>query len=604
MMLKMQEKKFAKETEYFLATTALEGFWDITKPMLFLAHWCRRFSRKSFWEPLNGKVIGSNWSYKQKGEAYHYCYDFDERLLAVLGERLNSLRGLDYSDRYWRIMIEPWLILYVNAMYDRYVRLRMALDQYPNLTTLGLADESFVTPRNAVEFVAYIAEDPYNLQLFTKMLKGLGFKFPQKSLAIAPHFSLGLQGAPKGKNILESVVRAVESPFLSRNTIALKNSYIPRKKLLSLFLKTYGKALPLKRRVIELPPLEIDKKMRTNLEGLLPGENEFEQLLVALLPLDLPQSLVEGYDQIKKEAERSYPKKLRAIFSANDWYYDEVFKHWAANAAENGVQLLGAQHGGNYGSLVHVSSATHELKITDRYYTWGWEFPEFSSKIVPMPATKFICRTPIGASNEKEGILFSASAEPRYLFQFPFDEDKINDYLRWLLRFLESIPLELRAKMRMRLFRDDFGWDMGERLLDSFPDLFLENWDMTFLESLKNCRLFVCDLPATTFAEALSVDKPTIMFWDPDANELLPEAEPYYDELRQAGILYNSPEVAARAAHAVYEDVESWWRNPELQTARRRFCDRFARLSTNAIDEWAKEFKMVAMGPGLKKPSG
>jgi len=176
--------------------------------------------------------------------------------------------------------------------------------------------------------------------------------------------------------------------------------------------------------------------------------------------------------------------------------------------------------------------------------------------------------------------------------------------LRWLLRFLESIPLELRAKMRMRLFRDDFGWDMGERLLDSFPDLFLENWDMTFLESLKNCRLFVCDLPATTFAEALSVDKPTIMFWDPDANELLPEAEPYYDELRQAGILYNSPEVAAQAAHAVYEDVESWWRNPELQTARRRFCDRFARLSTNAIDEWAKEFKMVAMGPGLKKPSG
>ena len=76
------------------------------------------------------------------------------------------------------------------------------------------------------------------------------------------------------------------------------------------------------------------------------------------------------------------------------------------------------------------------------------------------------------------------------------------------------------------------------------------------------------DYPGTTLAEVLAANIPTICFWDKQEWLLSPLAQPLFDQLRAAGILFSRPEDAAVALNAVFPDIEAWWHASERQRAR------------------------------------
>ena len=199
----------------------------------------------------------------------------------------------------------------------------------------------------------------------------------------------------------------------------------------------------------------------------------------------------------------------------------------------------------------------------------------------------------MAANNRKDGVLLATTSMPRYLLHLPFVVTGFEEYLAWQLRFIKALAPEVRKTIRVRLYQIDYGWDIEQRWKDHAPDVQFETWELPFVKSLRNARLFVCDHLSTTVAEALSANKPTILFWDREKTEVRPQARSYFDELRAAGILYDGPEPAAAAVHAAYPDVEAWWAAPHRQAAHRRFCDRFARTSPNAVGEWTNEFKQL-----------
>ena len=594
-----------ESSEYFLATTALEDFWDTSKPILFLGEWCKRYSRRSFWEPLGGITIENSWKDSQECLAtYVNVHAIYERLLKSLAGSLNEIHRLNYSERFWRVIIGPWLYFYVSVAYDRYTNLKKALALYPDITTIGITEDSYITPNDMFDFVQCVIDDPYNLQLYTKILNGLGLSFPRRDLKIESNSVVENESKPLWKASIVRFFKSLIRHIQNNGSIFLKNSYFSRDVELQLLWKTKGRVWPIIEKTTAIPAFQLNKQMRSLLQGSLPEENQFERILKDMLPMDIPYSYVEAFFAINKNAKQNYPSKPKILFSANAWYFDEAFKQWSALSAESGAMLLGTQHGGKYGSVANSSSETHELIITDQYYSWGWERPESTCKVIPLPATKLTGRRQIGASNEKDGIVFVTTSMPRYLRYITIIDSRFNEYLAWQIRFIDSITPSLKPSIRIRLYSEDYGWDMEERLVDRNPDIAFERGDVAFLDSLENARLYVCDHLSTTFAEALSANKPTILFWDPADNLLRPEAEPYYNELRLAGILYDTPEDAAAAVGEAYYDIERWWNDPDRQAIRLKFCDRFARTSPNAIDEWAAEFNQLASEATLKELIG
>lgn len=592
---------------YFLATTAIEEFWDTSKPILFLGEWCRRYSRKSYWEPLDGEVIASPWQNTQElYSACDYVSAVYERFLPVIGEALNSILKVNHNNRYWRIVLGPWLLLYIHSIYDRYMCLRSALDRYPNLTTTVLARDNWIIPEDTLEFFQLLREDSYNLQIYSRILSALDKSLPEKVLNVVatpldarkvnPSFTDRIKNTIGKKCII-----AISNALKEGHSIIFRGSYFSPFIEMQLVLKTYGKVWPLYAGLPGLDALNLNKNaevetntdVRNNLYYLLLND-EFERLVSHLLPLDLPLCFIEGIEELQQTDKKIYPHASKAIFSSVSWYYDEAFKRWAAAASERGCLLMGMQHGGNYGSRRYDQNADHEIEITDRYFTWGWDRPDASNKVISWFASKLSGRDAVSADNGKHGILFVGTSWPRYLFQFPYTTNRHEEYLLWQSRFLVSMNTRLLPQLRVRLHREDCGWDVAQRLQDAFPKINAESWDITFQQSLNDCRIYVCDQLSTTFLEALSADRPTILFWDPEINELKKEAQPYYDLLRTVGILFDTPEAAAAAVSAVYDDVESWWNEPERQKARKSFCRRFARTSSNSVDEWTKEFARIS----------
>ena len=142
----------------------------------------------------------------------------------------------------------------------------------------------------------------------------------------------------------------------------------------------------------------------------------------------------------------------------------------------------------------------------------------------------------------------------------------------------------------VRLYPEDYGWDMRARWQADAPDVTFEDSNRPFLDSLESCRLYVCDHLGTTFYQAMAANRPTMLFFDPELNPLLPDAQPAFDNLRAAGIVFDTPEAAAAAIALRYDDVETWWNAGPIQAARLAFCEKYAKASDGVLQEYADEF--------------
>lgn len=586
------------QEEYFLATTALEEFWDTSKPIVFLGEWCLLYERRIYWEALDGKLMNCPYTEANAtGETYTYTNRIYEQVLPQLSEALNAIHGKGYSVRHWRILIGPWLQLYISIVYDRYVYIKYSLEHYPSFTTIGLSEKSFVVPSDTLDFVCFASGDVYNLQLYTKLLKVLGKVFTSKEAEKPRNYVYDKLHLKNWKSkIFKFVVKTcIEINTKFSKAIFFKSTYFTAQVLMKLAAENIGRILPAVNQVTPPSRFVCDIEKRNALRYIKIEEAEFEQCLSAMLYEDIPQSFIEGFQAAENNAEKSYPRQVKAVFSANSWYYDELFKQWAAISSDAGVLLLGTQHGGIYGGMKHMPSEDHETAIVDFYYSWGWERKDCTAKVIPLPATKLIGRGKEGADNSKDGILWVATIAPRYhLIETPSLPKNFRDYLQWQKRFVDSLSPEVLREVRFRPHCEDHGWGIERRLTDCMPDIPIESWDVPFQASMKRCRLYVCDHLATTFAEALAANKPTILFCNPRTNPLRPEAQPYFDLLKNGGILFDEPEAAAMAVTVIYKDVEIWWNLPQRQEVIRIFCERFARTSTDDIALWSKELRRVS----------
>lgn len=603
-LYKKSAPSVASGNEQFLATTALEEFWDISRPMLFLSETCRRFSRKSVWENLDAQVIPSPYASMAEVEAaWHRAVALYEELLEELADAMNDIHGTNHGLRYWRIILGPWLLFYVHVHLDRYLRITHALSLHPELTTIGLAKDSYVTPRDSIELVNLCKTDLYNVQIYSQILSFLGKSLNCKDYKPDSEVRrLSKEKLTPKLFVLKSLNVFIKKATLftkDRPGVFLINSYFSPEVELKLFFRSGGGIRLVSRKPVQLSSCPVERDRRARIQGFLASGDNFRTYLKQVIPYDIPSAFVESFVGLNAEVEL-YPEKPSAIFSSNAYIFDEAFKVWAAKHAELGALLLYAQHGGNYGITRYLHQMDHEIAISDRYYTWGWPDAGFPGKVKPFSAAKLSGRSDVGADNRKQGILLAVTTYFRFLVQFPFIPELFEKYLCEQQLFIGSVDAILRSLLRVRMLAETLGWDLLERLKCAFPEVSIEQeGDCNFIDSLYKCRLFVADHISTTYIEALSANVPTIMFYDEATYPVKEEAVPSLDLLRKAGILFDTPEAAAETVNLIYSDVESWWNESSRQRLRKEFCNRYGRKSNDAVGECLRELGGILKNPTM-----
>jgi putative transferase (TIGR04331 family) len=579
----------------FLATTADQRYWKTGEKILFLSEGCKVYDQKHFWSKIDCQVLPYHWDDREKmHQDYQYLDRVYERYLPALAQRLNELHSTNHSLRYWRIIIGPWLNLFIGIIYDKYLSIQTAKNSgLVTNTWVSSAKSNDFLVTDLLDFQKRSFADTWNHFIYGEIIKSIE-GIPYETKEIQPFLTReDLSGFLPSSSHINKVAKFLFSHLFRLvpdgfNQIFITSSYLGFGNLARLQLSL--RQLP----YLFSPSIKMDDNAandlaRSEMDFEL-GENPFESLLDKFIPQSMPKVYVEGYAKAHARSIDVFPKRPKVIFYGGSIYSDEGFKFWAAYQAEQGAKLYGHQYGGGYGCLRWNSLESHEIKISDRYFSWGWLLKN-QPKVIPISAGKLANVKSKIRPNPEGSILWLGTSMPRYSYWMLsiFLGQKMLAHIKEHERFVGAVSPEARDLLLMRYYPCDYGWNEERRLADIYPSLKVCKGRKSMYEELSSSRLSIHSYNSTTFLETLSADFPTLLYWNSDFFELRESACLHFDILHRAGIFHNEPESVAKKVNEIYEDPLSWWLTPEIQDAKERFCRQFARTSDNWIAEWKEQ---------------
>jgi len=576
----------------FLVTTALEETWPAADvPILFLGEWCRLYSRKSEWEKRDAVVATYHWDDRVKLFAdYQYLQDFYERLLNDLTNQLNQIHNVNYSVRYWRILIGPWLGYFTQMLFDRWTSIQQAIGQYELSGTIVMSgqDETFV-PNDMADFNRLYVKDEWNHQLYAAILQKYTTVLSITRASQREESLIFTTARPvvtwksRLKRVLMDWYAKVIILFARDQDAFFLTTYLPTFRDEMRLQLSLGQA-PQRWNSVSAVKVAVDESQR---QWVVAGENRsaFEACARAMIPQQIPVVYLEGYDQlVVQTTDLPWPKQPKVIWVSNSYSVDDVFKAWAAKKVEHGSPLVIGQHGGHYGMGRWSFSENHETAISDCYLSWGWE-ESWKPKIKSVG--QLYAKRPLDVRHAVQpGALLVTCTMPRqsYHMYSTFVSSQWLDYFNDQCVFIQSLPITIRDALTVRLFRHDYGWDQVSRWRDLFPDLCLDNGNSNITDLIRNSRLYISTYNATTYLESFAMNVPTVIYWNPNHWELRDSAIPYFESLKSVGIFHETPEIAARHVAAIWDDVEAWWSSAEVQEVLVRFKRHYCYCPDNMLD--------------------
>jgi len=576
----------------FLATTAVEEFWDKNQKILFLGEWCKLYSRKGEWSKFDYEDMEFTWDKYRIEEAYNYCNGVYERMLIELTGKLNDLHRVDKDVQYYRIILGNWLIHFIHQLYDKYLMLKTAFEKYPELKTFLLDESQYYVPLDYSDFMYRLRDDRYELQMYTQILKELKYDFRSKKLKepIFQEYIYHINNSVKDR--LYSVIDKIQ---IGINTVFHKDCLTITAPYFSNGMKIRFLPYLLKRRfkyVFDDMKYEIkiyskvDLSLRNDVKPTS-IQDQFGAILSKIIFKNLPLLFLEGFKGFREKVLALPIKQSKAFFTANAMHSHYIFKFFIAERYKD-TKVLYAQHGGGYGiDKVNVMEE-YEKSVSNIFYTWGWSD---DGKARCIPHAKLFKRN---IMPKNKNVLFAMNCYPRYAYRFSFYpiSSMVFRYIDSSITFLKLVKSHTNLLIRLHPGDAGYKWFTKERIKDAGINFEFDTLK-SFKRQLENCYIFVSDHLGTTFLEALAINKPTIIFVNPDMAYLRDSAKPYFDKLTKVNVLHYSPHSAAEHLNSIYKNITEWWSDKKVQDARREFVDHYARISDNWMDEWAKEFERV-----------
>lgn len=580
----------------FLITTADERTWKFDRPVLFMGEWCRLYSRQHVWKHMDYLVaapLGVGPGERERNIAY--VQTLSDRLLAELGAALNAFHGKSHSLRYWHIVLGHWLQRYVAILYSRYFALEQALASHEVAGTIFFESANYsLASVDTRGLISASGDDVWNSVLSERILRFWGFENGEGGIVSLPVATTpATVGGSRGTNWRRRLSRSLANvlrQFRRERDAFVINSYLPRKKevLLQLALGQCPQVWT-SPEVVRVPPNPL---LREGFGLDADGHVGFEKFVRLLIGEVLPTCYLEGYGQLLDQVQSlRWPKHPKFIFTSNNFDTDEIFKTWSAHKVEQGYPYFVGQHGNNYGTLLG-SPKWPEMVTSDKFITWGWtdgssnKVPGFLFKVAGVKQ-KF---RPIdgGLLLVEYCVPLRITAYDSYFAHENYQEEQF--------RFAQTLPAEIQQKLtvRLHLYEMSRAWSDEQRWKDRMPSISVEASVTPIRELISQSRLVIYAYDSTGILETLALNIPTMCFWREGLDHLLPSAKPYYELLREAGILCDTPEQAAKHVAQIWDHVEDWWWSEKVQDARAAFCERYARVEKHPVRKLTELFTSSA----------
>lgn len=528
----------------------------------------------------------NNRKLKRDLKKIFFIYD---KFLNIFALKLNSIHGKKFSKRFWEILIWAWLYRFIIYYYDRWetvINLSKELKEKVIFRYFDFEEKDFIPGDTEDWCTLCVMNDDWNHWVYSKIIR--------KNLKIKSTLIKKLIIKPKKKFLYQN--------FANKNyATKASNHFLRYFQNNDIFAQNLGFSAkcPFRLKILFKKMGSIDKdifynfaqKIKINERNFLSEKessltSDFENFLVSQIKYNLPRIFLENFsDGLKKIDEQILPKKPKLIITSLDDIYNEPFKFYTAkNLDINNTKLFHLQHGGSYGSSDDYPIEKIQVKLADKFFSWGWQ--NNKKKITPS-----FCQKTIGykikQTKETKGLILPIldlglypgnihGGRPRTIYE-------IDRYIANLKIFFSNIRNDVKKVSAFKYLETE----------KIYPDYVLRSLKLSFKKTnffkstyptftyLKKYKLNVETVNSTGYLESFNLNLPTILIFDKTYCRIRKDSLKYFKSLEKAKILFYNPKEAANFINKHYYNIDEWWRSKEVQISLEKFVNKFARSSNN-----------------------
>ena len=527
---------------------------------------------------------------------YVYLKKFYEKSLDSLSKSLNEHHKKNYSKKFWRILIGPWLSSILFVIFERYYEIKSCYNKYKidQVNFLRINNNVNLIPIEIEDYLGHVHNILWNQYLYQEIISNL---FEKKKILYVD--GIVNKGFPKRiKSIKKTKINSLITKIFNFNPINkfynyfLSSTYLGMIDELKLSLKL--KQFPIFYEKKELLSIsKIDKETRNKIGKKNNLKNNFEKTLYKIAINKIPIYLLEDFKNLCRISKNlNYPNKPKVIFSSNFLWYDLVTMCYSAMKIENETKLIYGQHGGSYGINKIIFSEDHEIKISDRYISWGWK--KNNEKINNFGIISNTRKFSRKENSDKLLILFRLLNKYFFSMGSGDDTELAKDYISYCTSFFNNLSSEIRKNTVLRLQTNSADSDYTNEVLKNFSkkngNLKLSN--STFFSDCNNSKLIVNTCNSTPFLQTISLNFPSIVIWNKLNNPIRKEAIKYIGLLHKNKILFYDPKKAAKFINKIWEnDINEWWLSNKTQYAIKKFSEIFSKNNVNILSNLKDQIK-------------
>lgn len=525
---------------------------------------------------MNNSYFKGKYHWKNKEKLNNdsiYLRNLYKKNLLILSKKLNQFHNQNFSQRYWKILVGPWLKFFIDVVFDRYENERINNLNY-KIKYRSKNPKVFYREIDFNEFYSISNTDEWNDNLI-KLINGKDPIFIEskktKKLSLKNNFTLFFL------NFLRKI--------LNKN-ILISDIYISKSETFKLLIK---------KGLLPLFPPQIRLLKDNNWAHFL-GEYKytkiknninFETLIEKLIEVYIPLIYTDGFNNFRKSTLNYVGEIPRTVFTCIGYQHNEIFKLIAAETIRKGGKLIIGQHGGTFGLSKHNQMEEHQIEISDKFLSWGWNHKELKN-IKPFISLQ-LSSSKILKPNTNKKIINVMASTPRYfyaLFSLALGPEYL-DYLYKQKILSENLNNDISKNVYHRLNGDQFGWGAAQKLKNL--NLNICPYQESLTKTLSKYSLCISSYNATVALQTLSSNYPTLIYWPKDIFEIRNEAAKDIRNLSLVGIFHDNEDSISNILNKIYDDIPSWWRNKELQKARLKFCQKYANKNQNWMDFLMRE---------------
>lgn len=557
-------------TKKYLELPVFDRNYNLKKKIILFKKW------KSTHEKLN--------NIKKNVELYEY-------FLSELAILLNNYHNKNYSKKFWSIILGQWLFKFISSVSfkwnlikslkrNQYIFIKKKI-KYEDIIPLGIED-----------FVHIFNSNYWNHYIYTKIIEH--------------SFSKKIKIKNRGK-ILKNLERELIYKKLKHKNFKEKLSYLIQK--IFNFIFKDSKTLIFSTYLSNLQEIKLNFLVNKSLlyykvlrpYHLFKNKNLFKfhreknlklkfckQKLKNFLSTEIinsiPSAYLENFENVEKIVnEIPYPKSPKKIFTTLGINRNTLLDRYIATNIENGSSLILAQHGGVYFQHKNHFASDYELKISDKYFTWGKIKKKHTFPIGVIKNLK-------DKQKNSNRIILEVRKRSKYEGELKtdsgfFESEKYNKSLSNFFSLIKNN--KITQKLYIKLHERKSLWHEKEQFLSLNSELNFLDDKSIMIKEINNAKLIIYTFCGTGHLESLSVNKPTLILFVHDINFLNNKTKNYFKKFIKLGIVHLTSKSLFNMLKKLDNNkkIDEWWNSQKRQNLIKKYTEEFGFYNKKKIED-------------------